>query len=59
MAGRYTIANCSGHQVKADQREVLSKKETNRGKTATFSGDGEGGLLGVDKHQLHRGEVAD
>ena len=53
------MANCSGHQVKADQREVLSEKESNFGKTATFSGDGEGGLLGVDKHQLHRGEVAD
>ena len=46
VAGRYTMANCSGHQVKADQREVLSEKETNFGKTATFSGDGEGGLLG-------------
>ena len=25
----------------------------------SFSGDGEGGLLGGDKHQLHGGEVAD
>ena len=29
------------------------------GKFASISGDGEGRLLGVDEHQLHRGEVAD